>query len=107
MTREQAAKLVELLFAAFPFPRPPLDTFELYHRELLALDYGTAQEVVQKLVRGEQRLPPLAVVLREYRAIRRRLAVEQAEERGLPEPEPDPEAAAKARAYLARLEEAG
>jgi len=103
VNERQAAQVVRRLFAAFPYPRPPKDTFDLYHAELLVLDYAPAQEAVAQLVRGEERLPPLAVVLREYQAARRREQVELAHVRGLPEPEAAPDSAARARDLLQHL----
>jgi hypothetical protein len=69
---ERAAELVELLFAAFPFPTPPRDTLDLYHRELVRLqDEKAAAEAVAEVVRSARRLPPVAELLEVYRAKRR------------------------------------
>jgi hypothetical protein len=72
MRLDHAAELVEALFAAFPFPTPPRDTFELYHREFERLqDQRAAADAVDELVRSARRLPPVVDVIELYRAKRR------------------------------------
>jgi hypothetical protein len=101
----EAKLLVAALTAAFPHPRVPQATVELYREQLARLpDVDAARSALEVLIANEERLPPIALVLREYRPAARRNAERRARGRELPEPPPDPESARKARELLDRLE---
>jgi hypothetical protein len=104
MEPSEAQALVELLKAAFPYPRIPDLTVALYREQLARLpDADAARTAVESLIANEERLPPVAVILREYRPAAQRNADERARARGLPEPPPDPENAQRASEMVDRL----
>jgi hypothetical protein len=107
----EAKLLVAALAAAFPHPRVPEATVTLYCEQLARLDDAdAARAAVEVLIANEERFPPVAVILREYRSARRWRAQEQAAERargrGLAESPPLDlaENACRARELLVRLE---
>lgn len=104
MTIRDARLLATALAAAFPFPRVPSATVDLYTEQLAALpDTDAARTAVKRVIEEADRFPPLVMILREYRWYARRNADELARVRGLDEPPPDPANAEKARALLRRL----
>jgi hypothetical protein len=69
----EAKLLVAALAAAFPHPRVPEATVTLYCEQLARLDDAdAARAAVEVLIANEERFPPVAVILREYRSARRR-----------------------------------
>jgi hypothetical protein len=109
VTPDEATALVELLVAAFPHPRVPELTVALYRDQLTRLaDADAARTAVHVLIANEEYLPPIALVLREYRPAAQRNAEERARGHELEEPELDEDArrenVRRARELLARLE---
>jgi hypothetical protein len=104
MKSDEAQLLVAALVAAFPHPRIPRATIALYNEQFGRLaDAEAARTSVELLIANEERFPPIAILLREYRMAARRNMEERSRVRGLDEPPPDPENARKAREYLERL----
>ncbi len=90
MTRTEAEQLVAVLMAAFPHPVVPDGTRGLYAEQLSKCkDAALMAEVVQATIENEERFPPLAVLLTEYRRRAKRHADEMARWRGLEEAPPD------------------
>ncbi len=105
MTLAEADALVALLTAAFPHPRVPELTAQMYREQLTRLaDVDAARAAVEALIENEHYFPPVAAVLREYRPAARRNAEERARGHELEERPPDwQEQAARAREVLDRL----
>ena len=79
MTLAEADALVALLTAAFPHPRVPELTAQMYREQLTRLaDVDAARAAVEALIENEHYFPPVAAVLREYRPAARRNAEERA-----------------------------
>jgi hypothetical protein len=90
MTRAEADRLVLVLMAAFPHPLVPDSTRSLYAEQISnCKDAALMAEVVQATIENEERFPPLALLLSEYRRRAKRQADETARWRGLEEPPPD------------------
>jgi hypothetical protein len=104
MTHEQAEALVAVLLAAFPHPRVPDLTVELYCQRIAQLrDVDAATEAVNAIADGEDRWPTLKLVLREYDTRAKRNRDRLAYERGLLEGPPEPDGLARAQALLDRV----
>jgi hypothetical protein len=105
MTRAEAEQVVAVLMAAFPHPLIPDSTRELYVQQVgRCRDVTLMAEVVQATIENEERFPPLALLLSEYRRRAKRQADEMARWRGLEEPPPDQaENARRARELFERL----
>ena len=86
MTPEAARRLVLQLTSAFAFPHVPDPTAELYFETLVGLDEQIAAEVIQGIVRTEERWPPLGLVLAAYRRRLTWYGDQRAKTHGLPEP---------------------
>jgi enoyl-CoA hydratase/carnithine racemase len=106
MRESDAAMLVAKLQAAFPHPRVPPETVELYVEELAKLaDLEAARGAVADLVHSERFWPSLAALHEAYLTTSRRIREREAAERGLAEPsaEPDPRTREQAWAALEQL----
>ena len=78
-----------MLMAAFPHPLVPESTRGLYVQQVgKCKDVALMAEVVQAVIENEERFPPLALLLTEYRRRAKRHADEMARWRGLEEPPP-------------------
>jgi hypothetical protein len=107
MRHEQAEALVAVLLAAFPYPRVPDLTVELYCQRLAQLhDVDAATEAVNAIADGEERWPTLKLILREYDTRAKRNRDRLAYERGLDEGPPDPNALARVREIQAVIQRA-
>jgi hypothetical protein len=101
----EARALVALLLAAFPSPAVPEATANLYRSYIVDWnDLEAAGETIHAVVLNEERWPPFALLLREYRIRAKRNADQVARVRGLAEAPLDlAENARQARALLERL----
>lgn len=64
MTTAQAENLVELVLAAFPATQTRDETFGLYVRFLLDLDYRAAKEGIDELISVSTEMPTIAAIRR-------------------------------------------
>jgi hypothetical protein len=88
MTPAEARAFVDRLIAAFPFPRRPQATIDLYVGELAELkDREAALASLTSIIRTGDRFPTVAAIRTEYQAQRRRRAHDRADTHGLPEPD--------------------
>jgi hypothetical protein len=89
MNDTDAGRLALMLLTAFKSPKVEQRDVELWTHYLSELqDTALAGEVVDGLIRDEERRPPIARLLKGYATARRRKAEALAHERGLVEPEP-------------------
>lgn len=72
MTQSEASKLAAKLFAGYPF-RPEELTVVVYVEQMMTCENPEWMlEAVNKMLRHEPRLPPISVVLENYKAVKER-----------------------------------
>lgn len=71
MNHEQAAALAKVIANAFP-GRLPEDAMKAYAENFLTLDIMPARAAIDALVKGSERLPTIAAILKAYYAERKK-----------------------------------